>query len=103
MSKKKHVYTDEVTPKRGFTITKDRQKVTWTTGNKYFLDIPRPFKEKHVMKLWCEQNCRYRVVYYNDDVNLKSSLIREFDFEKSQARMYFFSEEDAMAFKLRWL
>jgi len=101
--KKKHTYTNEVSPKRGFTVTKDRKKVIWTTGTDYYLDVPKKFKEKHIMKLWCEQNCQYPVIYFHDLVILRSAEARKFDIQTMQARMYFFSEEDAMAFKLRWL
>lgn len=100
---KKHTYTDEVAPKKGFHVTRDASKIVWTTGRDHYVDIPRGFKEKHVMKLWCEQNCQYPVVYYNDSVELQSSAVKNFDYADMEARMFFFDEEDAVAFKLRWL
>ena len=105
MAKKKHVYNKEVTPKKGFTITKDSTKIVWITGCDNYVDIPKKFNEKHVMKLWCEQNCSYPVVYYDDEQNLRSSLtkFRDFVHEESQARIYFFDVDDAAAFKLRWI
>ncbi len=101
MTKKKHTYAKEIRPKKGFAITSDIQKVIWSTGDEHYIDIPNTFKEKHTMKLWCEQNCQYPVVFYNDYNDL-SYMYDDFDEEKNQARMFFFDKEDAMAFKLRW-
>ena len=100
MAKKKHTYNNEISPKKGFLITEDSEKVNWITGRKNFVDIPHGFKDKHVMKLWCEQNCQYPVVYFKDNQQLKWKS--NFNENDSIARMYFFSEEDTMAFKLRW-
>ena len=101
MTKKKHIYTEEIKPKKGFTITGDIQKVIWSTGTQYHIDISTKFEEKHIMKLWCEQNCQYPVVFFNDYNHLRH-MCDGFDDDKSQARMFFFDEKDAMAFKLRW-
>ncbi len=101
MAKKKHTYNNEIAPKKGFFVTEDHDKITWTTGRKNFVDIPHDFEDKHVMKLWSEQNCQYPVVYFKNQVELKWK--NGFDAGKSIARVYFFSEEDAMAFKLRWI
>ena len=101
MTKKKHTYAKEIKPKKGFTITKDMQKVIWSTGEEHYIDIPTKFTEKHTMKLWCEQNCQYPVVFFIDGPHLEY-MCDDFDEKKNQARMFFFDEEDAMAFKLRW-
>ena len=97
MAKKKTKYVDEIKPKKSFLKTGDWGKVVWTTGTEYYIDIPWKFKEKHVMKLWCEQNCSYPVVYYTDVFSRT-----EIDSIKIGGRIFFFSEEDAAAFKLRW-
>ena len=102
MAKKKHTYANEIKPKKGFTITKEISKVVWTTGTKCYIDLPDNFKDKHIMKLWCEQNCQSPVVYFNDRFSNRY-VIQNFDPAKSSARIFFFSEEDAMAFKLRWV
>ncbi len=101
MAKKKHTYNNEINPKKGFIITEDYDKVTWTTGRENYIDIPDGFNDKHIMKLWCEQNCRYPVVYFKDRAALKYK--KGFDYEKYAARVYFYSKDDAMAFKLRWI
>lgn len=102
MTKKKHTYTNEIKPKKGFTITKEMSRVDWTTGKEHYIDLPVKFKDKHIMKLWCEQNCQYPVVYFADRFANRYA-IQHFDPVKSSARVFFFSEEDAIAFKLRWL
>lgn len=101
MAKKKHTYNNEIAPKKGFIVTDNSDKITWTTGRKHYVDIPKDFKDKHIMKLWCEQNCQYPVVYFINYSELKWK--NGFDADNSIARVYFFSEEDAMAFKLRWV
>ena len=102
MTKKKHTYTNEIKPKKGFIITKDISKVNWTTGIEHYVDLPTKFKDKHIMKLWCEQNCLYPVVYFDDKFSNRYA-IQNFDLTKSSARVFFFSEKDAVAFKLRWI
>ena len=102
MAKKKHAYTSEIKPKKGFIITSEISKVSWTTGMEHYVDLPHGFKDKHIMKLWCEQNCLYPVAYF-DDRHCNRFVIRNFDNIKSSARVFFFSEEDAVAFKLRWI
>ena len=102
---KKHVYNKEIQPKKGFLVTKDLTKVTWTTGRNYYVDILKTFGEKHIMKLCCEQNCQYPVVYFHsmDYLYSTTAIQAGFDSKIMQARVYFFDEEDAMAFKLRWM
>lgn len=102
MPKKKHTYTNEIKPKKGFIITREMSKVNWTTSREHYVDLPDGFKNKHIMKLWCEQNCLYPVVYF-DDRYAGSFVIENFNSIKSSARVFFFSEDDAVAFKLRWI
>lgn len=102
MSEKKHTYINEIKPKKGFIITKEISKVNWTTGKEHYVDIPVNFKDKHIMKLWCEQNCQYPVAYFTAR-SVLNIVFKDFNPDDSTARVFFFSEDDAVAFKLRWV
>jgi len=96
---------DEFKPQPGFHLFggEDKKKkdyidpfpLIWITGKKYMFDMPRDFKEHAQVKRWCEENCKDTVAY---EVRTGYQMgIYVVD------RIYFFSEIDATAFKLRWL
>jgi len=96
---------DELDPQPGFHLFggEDKNKkdyinpapILWVTGKKHAFDMPREFEEHAQVKRWCKQNCKDAVAYeirkgYQMGIYLTDKI-------------YFFSEEDAVAFKLRWL
>jgi len=96
---------DELDPQPGFHLFggEDKNKkgyinpapILWVTGKKHAFDMPREFEEHAQIKRWCKQNCKDAVAYeirrgYQMGIYLTDKI-------------YFFSEEDAVAFKLRWL
>ncbi len=92
---------DELDPKPGFHIFggkdrnhkdfKDSSPIKWLTGEKYVFELSTDFKEHAHIKRWCEENCKDTVAYLVTTSRYTSDVI------------YFFSETDAAAFKLRWL
>lgn len=72
-------------------ITK-RDEIKWLTGFDYKFELPRDFHEHAQLKRWCNEECEDIVVFYEQEIQYR---ISEY--------IYFYSETDAMAFKLRWL
>ena len=96
---------DELEPQPGFHVFggKDKNKkeyidpapINWITGKKYAFEMSSDFNEHAQIKRWCEQNCIDAVAYeirngYSMGIYLTDKI-------------YFFSEADAVAFKLRWI
>lgn len=78
--------------KQFYIITDDLQnKVKWITGTKYSFEIPEGFQEHAQLKRWCEENCNDKVVY--EENKIYHSMLDD---------IYFYNEEDAAAYKLRW-
>lgn len=69
-----------------------RAEIKWLTGFETGFTMPHNFKKHAQVKRWCEENCSDAVAYYCD----KSSF-------RHNEYLYFFAEEDAMAFKLVWV
>lgn len=92
---------DELDPQPGFHIFggedrnhkdfKDPSPIKWLTGGKYQFELSSKFEEHAHIKRWCEENCKDTVAYLITASRYQSDVI------------YFFSETDAAAFKLRWL
>ncbi len=78
--------------KQFYIITDDLQsEIKWITGIKYSFEVPKEFQEHAQLKRWCEENCNDKVVY--EENKTYHSVLDE---------IYFYDEEDAAAFKLRW-
>lgn len=75
----------------GFHIVKESNDIRWLTGLEFVHDLPNEFKQYAQIKRWCENNCEDTVAFL-----CLSRFV-------STERLYFFSETDAVAFKLRWL
>lgn len=69
-----------------------RSKIKWLTGFENGFTFPHQFKQHAQVKRWCEDNCSDKITYYSD----KTSFI-------NNEYLFFFAEEDAMAFKLVWV
>ena len=66
-------------------------EIKWFTGEEHGFDLPDNFKNHAQLKLWCESNCTGPIAFL-ECMNWNSKDM-----------IYFFYEEDAMAFKLKWL
>ena len=77
--------------KSKFYITTDIDEVKWITGFARGFEIPKTFREHARLKRWCMENCEDVICYY---INKQS-----YD---SKDNIYFYSDEDAMAYKLMW-
>ena len=71
-----------------FYIVEEYKKIKWLTGTEFTFAMPKNFKQHAQLKAWCEENCEHLVAFLGNGLG---------------EHIYFFSEEDAMAFKLRWL
>jgi len=67
----------------------DYELIRWYTGTEYTIELPPDFEQQAQVRIWCLANCRgpvaYRLGWHRPD------------------SLYFFFEEDAVAFKLRWI
>ncbi len=75
----------------GFHIVGELDNVRWLTGLEFVHILPNNFKQYAQIKRWCENNCEDTVAFL-----CLSHYV-------STERIYFFSGEDAIAFKLKWL
>lgn len=93
---------DDLDPQSGFHIFgwisnngddyRDPQPIKWLTGEKYMFNLDTDFNEHAQLKRWCEENCKDTIAYITARPNYRL-----------QDKIYFFSETDAVAFKLRWV
>lgn len=74
-----------------FHIVDTFEEVKWITGYEYCFDIPKDYREHAVLKRWCLENCDDVVCYIMRNIG-----------REVKDRIYFYSECDAMAYKLRW-
>ena len=82
---------EKMTSEPGFHVVKDSQEIRWLTGFEFVCILPEQFKQYAQVKRWCKENCEDTVAF-----------LGRTQFQ-SDERLYFFSETDAMAFKLGWL
>ena len=73
-----------------FYIVEDYKKIKWLTGTEFTFTIDGGFKQHAQLKVWCEENCEKVVAFLCMGGGADEYI-------------FFFSEEDAMAFKLKWL
>ena len=66
-------------------------EIKWLTGTKYLFELSNSFNEHAQLKRWCEENCEDVIVYYENK--------NTYDIPDE---IYFYSETDDAAFKLRW-
>jgi len=74
-----------------FHITAEYNEIKWITGTERGFEIPRMFKEHARLKRWCIENCEDDICYYVSSQSYTSSDI-----------IYFYADEDAVAYKLTW-
>ena len=79
--------------KKKFHIVEHSNDVKWLTGFEYCVEIPATFSKHAQIKRWCEDNCQDVVCFYT--IKYPSS-------SRVDQRIYFFLEEDAVAYKLKW-
>ena len=70
-----------------FHIMKDIDDVKWLTGTEFHFTMEDNFKQHAQLKRWCEENCEDMVAFLQGNY---------------YERIYFYSEEDAMGYKLKW-
>ena len=76
--------------KKKFHIVDDEDTIKWLTGCQFYFTIEENFRQHAQLKRWCEENCADVVAFLNK---------AKFRYHES---IFFFNEEDAMAYKLRW-
>ena len=89
----------ELEPKPAFIILDNIDDILWNVNIDYFFEINSDFKKRAHMKRWCEQNCLDTVAYYMPYGNKVGFSENEVILND---RIYFFRQEDMLAFKLQW-
>lgn len=82
-----------------FHVVKDNCEITWLTGFEFICTLPDEFKQYAQMKCWCEENLEHVVAFLG-----RGGVCSYCDRGgyRREENLYFFSETDAAAFKLRW-
>lgn len=74
-------------------VYNDRQFIDWYTGTANMIIMDNnSSNQKAQIRLWCLANCQGPVAYHEMG-----------NYWSGQSKIYFFFQEDAMAFKLRWI
>lgn len=84
--------TNEVKPEGNFRHVTKHNEIKWLTGFEYKFNIDKDFREHAQLKRWCNEECEDVVAF----------LTQEIQFVTTE-HIFFYSETDAMAFKLRWM
>lgn len=82
---------EKMIPEPGFHIIKEPDEIKWLTGLDFVFVLPNDFQQYAQIKRWCNENCEDTVAFLG-----RGHL-------RYEEQVYFFSESDAMAFKMKWL
>jgi hypothetical protein len=73
-------------------------KIKWITGTKNVIEFDESFSDHAYFRDWCLDFCNNKIVFVDDNGQSVGSAYR-YDIVYT---VYFYSEEDAMACKLKW-